>query len=367
MSGCKLNGSAIVYVDSEEEEVAGVVVGFDETDNNKAINMPDDEQPAIVNFEDEDGQDEQGALSNSIRALQNYQFNFNDLEFYFSQVEIKMMSNGCKKNYTKFQVLSSIIPSVVQDEVKKILRKKETDLNGAGYKRLKDEIIRIFGPSQEADFERAMSRTLTGKPSQLARALVNDLCDDELEGCHCSRFVVGLWKRQLPVAVRQGIAHLKFNHANFDQICQMADDIFSTTRPSGIAVAALSQPAKEPYITPSDPSEMDKAFHEAFMASPEVAALRSQWRGGRRGWRGSSSGGRGRGGRGGRGSSASAGGGSAASSKDANVRWPNAKRSTDLPPVQSCKKHWIHGKKAHWCEEPGTCPWKNYFTPRTDQ
>ena len=167
--------------------------------------------PAIVNFEDENGTDDEKALSNAIRALQNHQFSYSDLDFYFSQIEIKMTANGVKKNYTKFQVLSSIIPTKVQDQVKKILKKKETDLAGTGYKQLKTAIIKIFGPREEADYDRAMSRVLTETPSQLARDLVNDLCDSDLEGCHCAKFIVGKWKRELPLAVRQGIAHIKLD------------------------------------------------------------------------------------------------------------------------------------------------------------
>ena len=74
--------------------------------------MPD----PVVNFEDENGQDEERALMNAIEYLKDFNFDMSDLDFVFGRVEIKMKSVGVKKNYTKFEVLSSIIPRNVQKE-----------------------------------------------------------------------------------------------------------------------------------------------------------------------------------------------------------------------------------------------------------
>ena len=117
---------------------------------------------------------------------------------------------GVKKNYTKFQVLSEILPKKVQDEVKAFLCMEEAEFpNKDSYKQLKTEVRRIFGPRPEASIERALNRTLGGmKPSQLARALVNDVCKQQFN-CPCCPAVVGtLWKRNLSTSVRAGIAHI---------------------------------------------------------------------------------------------------------------------------------------------------------------
>ena len=322
----------------------------------------------MTNYEDENGVDVGEALSKALNALNNFKFQADDLDFYFNQIEIKMQSSGVKKNFTKFQVLASIIPPEVQSQVKPLLRKKEADLNNAGYKKLKDEIIRIFGPKQDAAFKRAMSRVLTDKPSTLARELVDDMCEKELDGCCCHKWIVGQWKKHLPLSVRQSIANMKLTKDTFNEILQHADEVFEESTPSGASVAAATWSSDNP-----TPVDLNQAYGAGALPTPEeVAALRAGGRGGwGRGFRGGR-GGRGRGGGGQRGGGSQQGGGTQPSTtqsqggqtKDARQRWPNAKRSADQPPIQSCRRHWIFGKEAHWCEEPGSCPWKKYFKPR---
>ena len=113
---------------------------------------------------------------------------------------------GVRKQYTKFQILASIIPKKVQDEVKKFTRRNEAEFpQNNAYKTLKEEIYRIFGPRPEVAVDRALGRVLVGKPSSLARALVNDLCKKELEGCTCCpAIVLALWRRHLPGTFGQG-------------------------------------------------------------------------------------------------------------------------------------------------------------------
>ena len=329
---------------------------------------------AMANYEDENGVDDDKALSNAISALKNKKFAYDDLDFYFTQIEIVMQTHGVKKNYTKFMVLASIIPTEVENEVKPLLRKKETELNNEGYKLLKNKILQIFSAKQEARYLRAMGRTLTGKPSQLARALVDDICDHELEGCCCPHIVLGMWKQKLPLAVRQGIARMRFSKETFDEICQVADDVFGESPSSGVMAAVSVNPAgPTPAWTAAD-NNWQPALdpNQAYYQLPEVAAIRSPWRGGRGGRGGRNFRFQSRGNRGG-GQSAQSGGGASASNsdpkpgvnpRDARLRWPRATRSGDSPPIQSCKKHWVFGKNAHNCEEPAYCPWKDYFTPR---
>ena len=322
----------------------------------------------MTNFEDENGTDDDKALTNAIRELKGYEFEQNDLDFYFNQIETVMATNGVKKNYTKFQTLASIIPKQVRDEVKPLLRLKETELAGAGYKKLKDKILKIFRPAEEADFERAMSRVLTGLPSQLARAILNDICKNELDGCCCYKTVAGIWKRSLPLAVKQQLAPYRMSKDTFEEMCQIADDVYGSTRPSGVVaavgvpqVAAVQAPA---YTLPdqlAEQSELNQGFSEQFLSSPQVAAMR-QFGGRGRGQFSQRARGRGRG-RGNRGGTQTQGLGQ----KDARVRWPNVARAADLPPFQSCRKHWQFGKNAHWCEEPASCPWRSFFVPKTNQ
>ena len=86
-------------------------------------NMPD---PVVVAFEDENGADEARALQEACRQLEKFEFDLSDLDFTFNQAEIKMSAVGVKKQYTKLQALSTILPKQVIDQVKKLLRKKLT-------------------------------------------------------------------------------------------------------------------------------------------------------------------------------------------------------------------------------------------------
>ena len=83
---------------------------------------------------------------------------------------------------------------------------------------------------------------MSGLPSQLARALVNDICkhDVKLDCKCCPDVVLALWRRQLPGNVRSGIAHMKFNKDTFNAVCQQADDIYVANKPAAMAKAAFS-------------------------------------------------------------------------------------------------------------------------------
>ena len=166
-----------------------------------------------------------------------------------------------KKNYTKFQVLATVIPKEIIEEVKPFLRRKESEYpEKNAYRLLKDEILRIFGPKPSAAVDRALGRTLTGKPSTLARALVNDICKKQLDCECCPGIVMALWRRHLPENIRAGIAHMKFTKATFNEVLELADDIFESR--SGVASVASVQAGRLDETQPAIP-----------YAVTEVAAL----------------------------------------------------------------------------------------------
>ena len=103
------------------------------------------EQPAImpaVNFEDENGADIAGALREGIQAVAKVNWDDNDLKFVFKKLEISMAAAGAKKQYTKFQIVSTILSKHIEDEVKSLLEMQETEFeNNDAYKQLKTEIM----------------------------------------------------------------------------------------------------------------------------------------------------------------------------------------------------------------------------------
>ena len=299
-----------------------------------------------MTFEDENGTDEAGALGNGLRSLEKLEWNDKDLPFFFNRVETRMGSAGVKKNFTKFQILSEILPSRVQNQVKGILRKGENDFpNKDAYKVLKKEILRIFGPKLEDAVQRAMTRVLTGLPSELARDLVDDLCKHELNCECCPAMISYLWKKQLPSQVRAGIAHYEFNKTNFEVMIQLADKIFADTNQS--AVNAFSVAA----VTTNPTVNLNETQPGIPYPVPEVAAIRGASRG------------RGRGGRGrGRGRGRGAGGAAAATSQTRHT----GTKHPDLPAGdwKGCGMHFKFGKGAFFCSDPSICPWKDVYTSK---
>ena len=310
--------------------------------------------PRAINFEDENGEDEAGAMREACRAVSKLEWDMEDLKFKLQRFEIMVAAAGVKKQYTKFQVLSNILPKVIEDEVKHLLIKQATDFpQNDAYKTLKSEILKIFGPKPESTVERALNRVLVDKPSSLARSLVRDLCKTNLNNCQCCPDIVAtLWKRQLSSQVQAGIAHAEFNKENFDEIVQLADNIHATQAASAavqaLRVNAVQVPAQS----------LDETQPAIPYATAEVAAVSRGGRGNRGGrWP------RNRGGRGG-----GRGGNQNQSGGQSNGGQPKHKgpKHPDLPSGEwkGCGMHYKWGRGAHFCSEPSSCPWKNIYAPK---
>ena len=288
-----------------------------------------------------------------------------------------MKSNGIRKNFTKLEAITTILPAHVINEVKPILRKQESDFtNNDAYLQLKNSVIRIFGPTQASHFQRAMGRVMSGKPSQLARAILDDMCDKELNGCCCHKWVFGLWHQALPTGVKQAVAHHQFSKETMEEVLVLADNVYELTRhsrpnsSSQVAAVSAAEPSTDGAV--SNPSWPTDAQIESY--APEVAAIYKLMKSGGRGRGSGPPRGSGRGGRGGRGARGAANNQSQGQNQNQSQgqgrggqtpRWKGP-RHPDLPPFQACKKHWDWGKSAHWCTEPTSCPWKNFIAPRTN-
>ena len=333
-----------------------------------AQDIPENPPARMVNYDASTGTDDAGALQKAVTQLQNIQFNECDLNFYFNQVELKMRLSGVKASFTKLLVLTSVIPPRVQEEVKYILSMQESDFaqGEMPYLKLKTEILKIFAQTQESAFERAMGRVLSGRPSQLARQLINDLCPKRLDGCCCKNFIVGLWKRALPDNVKASVAHLEFNAQNLEQILTQADKVYQSSRPAVIPTVAELTSSAAPQM-PSGahslpgPAVLNQAFSEDFQVAAMSSGGRGRWNRGGRGRSGRGNRGGQRGGRGAQSQGQSQGQGGQEHPRHKGPRHP------DQPPISSCRRHLIFGKGAHFCEEPGSCPWKNFYVAKANQ
>ena len=332
---------------------AAAAAGFGQNDqaggNSASESSHNSSDEEMVAFEDEDGRGSAKALTEACRTLEKLEYDRDDILFSFGRAEIKMAQWGVKKQWTKFQALSTWLPKSVLDQVKPLLRKTEDEYNGDAYKKLKTEVLRIFAPKPEASIERAFNRVLVDKPSSLARQLVNDICKEELEGCCCADVISFMWKKHLSAQVRAGIAKYKLSKDNFNEVTQIADEIHESNLPS-VSAVKLDGASALNETQPGIPYPV-----------PEVNAIRGTSRGGRggRGYRGN------RGGRGG-------GRGGAQNNSGGSQRQAGGHKGTkhpDLPEGEwkGCFMHFRHGRGAYFCAEPATCPWKNIFTPRPTQ
>ena len=268
-----------------------------------------------------------------------------------------MSAAGVKKQFTKFQVLSTIIPKNVIDEVKPLLRKQETEFTeNDSYKQLKTEILRIFGARPEASVERALSRIMVGPPSQLLRALFEDITKGQGDCPNCYSVVSTLWRRHLSTQVRAGIAKFKLTKDNFKEVAQRADDIHASNRPA-LAISAVTLEGQSGV---GKPSALDETQPGITYPVPEVNAVRHQRGGGRGRGRGHGRGG----GRGGQNSNGNASG-SSSNAPSSGTRHRGTKHP-DLPAGDwnGCSMHFRFGRSAYFCAEPATCPWKNVYTQR---
>ena len=209
--------------------------------------MPDNQNAAAANpvdFEDENAADDAKAMEYT-RTLK-MEFSKDDIDFWFTQIENEMFTCGVKSQWMKRCVLVKNLSPHIQADVKSLLTLKQSAAPTDLYKQIKMEILRIHAPKECENFKRALSRVLTGLPSQLGQVLIDDTCDKpiKLEGCCCSKAVRALWTLQLPIQVRGHVADMEFNKSTYQAVFLAADKVFISTKATELSagVAAIAAP-----------------------------------------------------------------------------------------------------------------------------
>ena len=328
ISHTKLFRKSPPKLELKEEIVEGHIFGCPtgEPDNadNQAI-MPDDD--VVIDFEDEAGQD--GAKALEFTRTLKLEWNPQEVNFWFTQLENEMYTCEVKSQWLKRCVLVKNLPPKVQSDVMSLLVLKKSEVSPLIYKEIKTEILRIYAPEQEDKYKKALSRVLTGLPSQLGQQLITDICDKPIKlscGC-CSKAVRTLWTLQLPSAVRGHVANMKFDKDTYSEVFKAADKVFLSTKAADMApsVAAI---VKVP---------------EESSSSAEVAAV-NQTRGGK-GRNSNRGGGRNKGNRG-------------SNNYTTNTTKPDTrKRHPSNPPSSCCDNHYRFSDQAWFCLAPLTCPY----------
>ena len=192
LAGCKLDGSAIVFEDSDPEE--GFVVGAPVDSGNKAENMPNDPPP--VPFDKATGQDGEDVYK-KLATLTN-KFTKANPKFWFNNFERSIKHFGVKSQITKMEALINLLPPEVTEEVMSFISLSEDELSATPYFDLKTELLKLYGPRPEDSFNKAISRVLVGKPSTLGKQVINDFCECKPQiNCKCcSKIAFGIWQKK---------------------------------------------------------------------------------------------------------------------------------------------------------------------------
>ena len=133
----------------------------------------------------------------------------------------------------------------IQSDVKSLFKLTKTQAGDDIYLKIKKKLLELYGPKPEDAYIRAKNRVMTGLPSQQGAALIDDLCDkpDKLNGCCCAKIVWGLFRENLPIAVRNHIAELEFNKDTYLKIFQKADQVYASNQgqePPNVARATVA-------------------------------------------------------------------------------------------------------------------------------
>ena len=204
----------------------------------------------MANFDQENEDDSATALDN-LRSVQ-CPFNKGDIEFWFSQLEDQLTLIGVKKQWTKKIALTRFLPPEIQAEMKSLFKLQQTNAGTDIYFRIKKKILKAYGPKPEDAYIRAKNRVMTGKPSQLGKLIIEDICpgDVKLEGCHCANTVWGIFREGIPILIRNHIADMPFNKDTWEAVLDKADQVWDSNQgseplppPSQVAAATADSSA----------------------------------------------------------------------------------------------------------------------------
>ena len=339
--------------DLPEEEVVeeGLIVAHSDSNKVEADNpageiMPDNDGAAQppVKYDLANGEDD----GDVYKKLSSYKLEFNkdDPKFWFANFERTIKHYGVKSQITKKEALINLLTKEATEECKTIISLDEDEAGDVPYWDLKQELLKLYGPRPEDCFAKAMSRVLVGKPSTLAKQIINDFCEcpSPLQSKCCQKMAFGMWVKNLPTYIKEHISNESFTAANYNAVLDKADKVWFSHRQETPVVTAI------------------KADNAAALAgsndfeNPAVAAMRTSNRGQNRGGRGNSRGSNRGQNRGGRGNNRGAGRGGRGG-RTLGTRHPQALEG-------SCYIHHQFGPEAWSCADKQNCPMKDTTNPR---
>ena len=243
-----------------DPNILGDNVSVTESEAEQLLSDSIEQELNMTDFDAENGVDGASALTD-LKAVQ-CPFLKDDIEFWFSQLETQLEVIEIKSQWMKRIAVQRFLPADIQSEVKSLLSLAKTAAGNNIYFRIKQELIELFGQKPEDSYNRAKNRVMSGKPSQLGKALVEDICkkDKKLDGCCCDAIVWGLFREKLPIVIRNHIAQKPFNKSTYKDIFKEADKVFDSNRGSdplqAPPVAAMSAASVSPPVTTGSSTEI---------------------------------------------------------------------------------------------------------------
>ena len=244
-----------------------------------------------------------------------------DIEFWIQQLETKMRFAGVKSQFLKLQVITNVLPAKCMPPIKSMLKVMDDEADETCYKRVKTRLLECFGKKEEEEVKLAYQMVLTTTPSQLARDILDKVCDGnpQLQGCHCAKTVTWMWWEKLPQQIRQAVANMSLK-TDFEATLKAAD--------------ASHRASQTPTVAPLGVEGATAA------TPPELAAFGTGQAKGQNSNQGAAPGGAGRG------------------------RGTRKPKSADNPPKRVCKTHYDHGESAYNCLDPFQCPMAQVIVQR---
>ena len=230
------------------------------------------------------------------------------------------------------------LPPDIQSEVKSLLKLQQTAAGNDIYLKIKTRLLKLYGPKPEDAYTRAKNRVLTGKPSQLGKLLVEDLCpaDVKLSGCHCANIVWGMFREKIPIVIRNHIADMPFNSDTFEAVFDKADQVWDSNQ--------SEEPLPQRQVAAIAPASKGSSTQS------EVSAIQRN-KGGQNGQRNKNKG---------QGAQAGQNG----QNKNQNQRQNSQSQTATKPQINDdghCRIHAKWKENANFCAAPWGCKMKNIY------
>ena len=277
-----------------DSEAEGDSDNFEEARDIIEINMA---------YDQENGTDGEGATKAVFNIKQ--ECDPKKIKMWFQILENKMQFAQIKAQWTKLQVLTTVLPAELLTHIEAFAAVPQASAGSKCYYDAKSRLINIYGDKPHESYEKAIELVIVTTPSELARKIIDLICEHKqkpLQDCCCAKVVMGIWLKQLSPQVKQAIAPMRLGEGKMEETFRVADAVHRSMKTEK---QSITQPVATIVTT-------EKTL--------PIAALQQA---------------RGRG-----------------------------KRHADNPPQGSCRQHWRFGKSAYYCRgtESSPCPWKEYCT-----